>query len=368
MLMQRLYNTLIEIVGIPSTTGHEEQVRNYLERQLQSLGLATEVDATGNLVATLAGEGKPLLLNAHMDRVPPGLGHQPIIRDGILYSDGTTNLGADDAAGLAVILEVLTRIVEQNLPHPPIVAVFTVQEEAGLCGANGFDATRWQVNDGIVFDNAFEAGVVVSQGASYEAFDVQITGRTGHPGKDLSQTADAIEIFRQAQYPYGSLANDQTRILIGRIQGGNARNAIPAHVTIEGELRSFEPPEERERYKQAIRDAFEQVAQRLGGSATVTFNTHSTGYTVDEDEPLLNTYRAVLAQRGVPLIMRPTFIGSDASGFRPTVRVFTISTGVVNEHSFEEYVPLSPLEQLVEDTLQVLRLWQAEQTEANIDI
>lgn len=358
--MQRLYDTLIEIVGIPSTSGHEEQVRAYVERRLQALGLTTEVDALGNLVTMLAGKGKPLLLNAHMDRVPPGLGHKPVLRDGILYSDGTTNLGADDAAGLAIILEVLTRVMEEDLPHPPIVAVFTVQEEMGLCGANGFDAARWQVSDGIVFDNAFEAGIVVSQGAAYEGFDVQITGRTGHPGKDLAHTADAIEIFRQANYPYGSLVNDQTRILVGGVTGGNARNAVPAHVTVEGELRSFEPPEERERYKQAIRAAFEQAAQRLGGAAEVTFNPHSTGYVVDENEPLLNIYRSVLAQRGEPLITRPTFIGSDASGFRPIVRVFTISTGVVNEHSVDEYVPLAPLGQLVEDTLKVLRLWQAE--------
>ncbi len=358
--MQRLYGTLVEIVGIPSTSGHEEQVRAYIEQRLQALGLTTEVDAMGNLVTVLAGAGKPLLLNAHMDRVPPGLGHRPVLRDGVLYSDGTTNLGADDAAGIAIILEVLRRVIEEDLPYPPIVAVFTVQEEMGLCGANGFDVARWQVSDGIVFDNAFEAGVVVSQGAAYESFDVQITGRTGHPGKDLAQTADAIEIFRQAKYPYGSLANDQTRILVGRVTGGSARNAVPAHVTVEGELRSFEPPEERERYKQAIRTAFEQSAQRLGGSAEVTFNPHSTGYVVDENEPLLNVYRAVLAQRGEPLITRPTFIGSDASGFRPGVRVFTVSTGVVNEHSFDEYVPLAPLEQVVEDTLQVLRLWQAE--------
>lgn len=363
--MQRLYDTLIEIVGIPSTSGHEEQVRAYIGQRLQALGLVTEVDALGNLVTMLAGEGKPLLLNAHMDRVPPGLGHQPVLRNGILYSDGTTNLGADDAAGLAVILEVLTRVIEEDLPHPPIVAVFTVQEEMGLCGANGFDAARWQVSDGIVFDNAFEAGIVVSQGAAYEGFDVQITGRTGHPGKDLAHTADAIEIFRQANYPYGSLANDQTRIIVGRVSGGNARNAVPAHVTVEGELRSFEPQEERERYKQAIRTAFEQAAQRLGGAAEVTFNPHSTGYVVDENEPLLNVYRSVLAQRGEPLITRPTFIGSDASGFRPIVRVFTISTGVVNEHSVDEYVPLAPLGQLVEDILHMLRLWQAE---ASIDM
>jgi tripeptide aminopeptidase len=55
--------------------------------------------------------------------------------------------------------------------------------------------------------------------------------------------------------------------------------------------------------------------------------------------------------------MKPTFIGSDASGFRPAIRAFTISTGVVNEHSVEEYVALDPLEQLVIDTLQGLTLW-----------
>ena len=299
----RLNNTLIKLVGIPSTSGHEEHIRSYLEQSLKELSLTTQVDAAGNLIATLPGEGKPLLLNAHMDRVPPGLGHQPILRDNVLYSDGTTNLGADDAVGIAIILEVVTRVIEQQLPHPPIVAVFTVQEEVGLRGASAFDPTPWHVTDGIVFDNAFEAGVVVSKAANHEAFDVTITGRTGHPGKDLMHTVNAIEIFRQAAYPHGSLADDQTRILIGRISGGSARNAIPAIVHIEGEIRSFEPLEARQRYISAIRTAFEEAAQRHGGTAEVRFDSHCISYTVSNDEPLLNTYRTVLAQRGVELQM-----------------------------------------------------------------
>src|SRR5258708_4121378 len=252
----RLLNTLIEIIRLPSTSKHEEQVRAYLEQQVRALGLKTQVDGAGNLIATLEGEGAPLLLNAHMDRVPPGLGHQPVLRDGVLYSDGTTNLGADDAAGIVIILEVVRRIIEQQLPHPPLVIVFTVEEEAGLCGASNFDSSAWHVADGIVFDNAFEAGVVVSKGSAYEAFDVKITGRTGHPGKDLSHTVNAIDIFRAANYPDGSLNNDQTRINIGHIWGGNARNAIPDVVFLEGELRSFERLEVCEKYKQAIQDAF----------------------------------------------------------------------------------------------------------------
>ena len=180
MPFDRLCNTLIELVGIPSTSGHEEHIRNYLEQRLSALGLSAQIDAAGNLIATLPGEGEPLLLNAHMDRVPPGRGHQPILRDGILYSDGTTNLGADDAAGITIVLAVLTRIVEEQSPHPPIVAVFTVQEEVGLGGASAFDPEPWHASEGIVFDNAFEAGVVVSKGASIEGFDVEIRGHTGH--------------------------------------------------------------------------------------------------------------------------------------------------------------------------------------------
>lgn len=353
-----LFNTLQAIIRLPSTSGHEEQVRSYLEQQLAALDIRTQVDQAGNLIATMQGTGTPLLLNAHMDRVPPGLGHQPVLRDGALYSDGTTNLGADDAAGIVIILETLRRIKAHDLPHPPLVVVFTVQEESGLCGANEFANDDWNVQDGIVFDNAFEAGVVVSAGAAYEAFDVTISGHTGHPGKDLAHTVHAIEIFHAAHYPHGSLNNDQTRINFGRIYGGHARNAIPDRVTIEGELRSFEDAETIQRYQQALRDAFEQAAQTFGGTAAVTFDTHSSGYQLREDEPLLQTYRDVLAQRGMPLQMQPTFIGSDASGFRQTMRVFTISTGVVNEHTNEEYVALAPLEQLVEDTLQVLARWQ----------
>ena len=351
-----LYQTLVELVGLPSTSGHEERVRAYLEERLARLGLTSRVDAAGNVISVLPGEGKPLLLNAHMDRVPPGLAHTPVLRDGVLSSDGTTNLGADDAAGIAIVLEVLTRVIEAQLPHPPLVVVFTVEEEVGLRGAGAFDPAPWGVSEGIVFDNAFEAGVVVSRGATYVAFDIEIQGRTGHPGKDLAQTVNALEIFRAARYPHGSLNNDQTRILLGRVTAGSARNAVPASVHIEGELRSFEPSEARERYMQEIRQAFEEAARQFGGSATVTFDPHCTSYAVDENEPLLALYREALARRGEQLRFQPTFIGSDASAFRPRVKVFTISTGVVNEHSAAEYVPLAPLGTIVEDVLLVLRL------------
>jgi tripeptide aminopeptidase len=356
----QLYQTLVELVGLPSTSGQEAHVRAYLEQYLALLGLKTQVDGAGNLIATLEGEGTPLLLNAHMDRVPPGLGHQPILRDGVLYSDGNTNLGADDAAGITIILEVLRRAIEQRLPMPPLVILFTVQEETGLCGAHGFDGSAWGVSNGIVFDNAFDAGFVVSKGASYEAFTITIHGKSGHPGKDLTKTVNAIEIFRQARFPSGSQASDQTRINIGKISGGSARNAIPGMMVIEGEIRSFESYERRQHYKVEIQEAFEEAAQYLGGRVEIVFDTHNEGYSISPDEPLLQVYQGVLAERGDILTLQPTFIGSDTGGFRPQIQAFTLSTGVVNEHTKEEYVALSPLEQIVVDTLHVLYQWRTQ--------
>ncbi len=352
----RLTQTLVELVGLPSISGQEDQVRTYLKQRLADLEIPSQVDAAGNLLALLPGQGKPLLLNAHMDRVPPGLAHTPVVRDGVLYSDGTTNLGADDAAGLAIILEILTRIHEERLAHPPLVLVFTVQEEVGLLGASAFDPTPWGASAGIVFDNAFEAGVVVGQGATYVAFDIEITGQTGHPGKDLAQTVNALEILRAAHYPHGSYNDDQTRILFGRVHAGSARNAVPAAVHIEGELRSFEPEEARQNYMQAIQQGFAEAARRYGGSVQVSFKPHCTSYLLAEDEPLLTLYRTVLKRRGKSLRLRPTFIGSDTSAFRPRVKVFTLSTGVIDEHSTAEHVALEPLGMLVEDVLQVLTL------------
>ena len=65
----------------------------------------------------------PLLLNAHMDRVPPGLGCEPVIRDERMYSDGATNLGADDSAGIAIILLTVEKLLEGNLPHEPHLTI-----------------------------------------------------------------------------------------------------------------------------------------------------------------------------------------------------------------------------------------------------
>ena len=103
---KRLLETFVSLVRIDSPSGQEAAIRKELVGRLEALGLEVQVDETGNVLGRREGEGEPLLLSAHMDTVP-GVGIQPQVNDGLVCSDGTTILGADDKSGVAVILEVL---------------------------------------------------------------------------------------------------------------------------------------------------------------------------------------------------------------------------------------------------------------------
>ena len=359
-LEARITQTLFALAEIPSVSGGEEQVRRYIRARLQRLGLDSHDDATGNLVVLLPGfpvpaAVPPVLLCAHMDRVPPGLAHTPVLRDGILQSDGKTNLGADDSAGIALILHVVEELRARGLSHPPLLLLFTVGEEIGLVGAKGFDARPWGTREGIVFDNAGEAGAIVTRAATYIAFDVGLRGKGGHPGKDLEGTASAIEMFRRARYPSGVLGRGQSRISIGRIEGGSARNAVPAEVTVLGEVRTLlEDDEARAQLLAGIEEAFVAAAEVYGGSAEVRFDPHCDGYRVSAEEPLLLAWKAACRRRVQPFHRMTTFIGSDASALRPHTRVFTVSTGAMEEHTPQEWIATAPLAEIAETTLTLL--------------
>ncbi len=363
----RLTETLIALAGVPSVSGQEEDVRVWIARKLKAQGLTPISDGAGNLIARVPAQPAtcdaepPILLNAHMDRVPPGLAHRPILADGILRSDGATNLGADDSAGIAIILHTLDELRARRLDHPPLLLLFTVGEEVGLIGAKAFDPAPWGAREGIVFDNAGEAGVVVTHAATYVAFDVLLRGSGSHPGKRLEGTASAIEIFHRAAYPVGVLDGDTSRVSIGRIEGGSARNAVPRELRALGEARTLLEGADRARLLAEVEAAFTIAAQSLGGEATVTFDPHCDGYTVDESEPLLRAWMRTQAALGITPRTMTTFIGSDASALRAHSRVFTVSTGAMDEHTTEEWIAVAPLATVVETAVALLSGYSAEE-------
>ncbi|MFH1389562.1 MAG: M28 family peptidase, partial [Candidatus Margulisiibacteriota bacterium] len=121
---RRLVATFKQLVRIDSLSLQEGKIVGYLRRELKSLGLKAsvigrpengEVGSLNLLVPGRNNRGPRLLLNAHVDTVVPGQGIKPIEKGGYITSDGSTILGADNKAGVAVILELLRVLKEKKV-------------------------------------------------------------------------------------------------------------------------------------------------------------------------------------------------------------------------------------------------------------
>lgn len=347
--------TLFEMLEIDAPSKHEENVATYVAGRLEAIGFEVERDEKGNVVGFLKGKGEPVLLNAHLDRVPPGKGHTPLVENGVAKSDGTTNLGADDAAGLTVILEAARTLAEEDRDYPPLVVAFTVEEEIGLLGAKALDLEKFKVKQGIVYDNAFEAGTVVSRGAAYVAFDVEIQGKSVHPGKELSEGINVVKVYQEVDIPIGETDAGNTRVNIGVLSAGKMRNQVPDRLSVQGEIRSFLDENDLETRIEQIEQAFAVAGEKSGAKVEFSAKKLAVGYEVDESEPLLQTYKEVVAERGGEFKMQETFVASDANALRESgLNVFVVSTGVTGEHSTEEKVSLDDLVQLTADLITLL--------------
>ena len=113
---QRVLADFLHLVSIRCSTLDEREIGDLLTERLRELGAAEiHEDAAGkflggncgNIVANFKGtatDAPTVMLTAHMDCVEPCANIKPIVEDGVIRSDGTTILGADDKAGVAAIL------------------------------------------------------------------------------------------------------------------------------------------------------------------------------------------------------------------------------------------------------------------------
>ena len=140
-----------QICSIPHASYDEGKIGDWLVDFASKRGLEYRRDDIGNVVikkpATVVGCSAPaVMIQGHMDMVyvrssdckyTYEQGIKPVISDGFISADGTT-LGADDGLALAYALAVLD---SDDIAHPDLEAVFTVQEEVGLGGAEALDCS-----------------------------------------------------------------------------------------------------------------------------------------------------------------------------------------------------------------------------------
>ncbi len=250
-----VWENFYQLTQIPRPSGKRKQIADFFVNYGKSLGLETLQDEIGNVLirkpATPGMESHPgVILQAHMDMVPQKNGDKvfdfekdPIeayIEDnGQWVTANGTTLGADDGIGAAIAMAILA---DKNVVHPPLEALFTIDEETGMFGANDLKGGWLQGKYLLNLDNEDEGelcvgcagGIDTTATFAYQPVDteegdialrIELKGlKGGHSGCDIHlQRGNAIKLL--VRVLKDAVANYEARL--ASIDGGSLRNAIP---------------------------------------------------------------------------------------------------------------------------------------------
>lgn len=239
--------------GVPRPSKKEERVIQFIKDFGARLNLETLEDTVGNVVikkpATAGMEDrKTVILQSHLDMVHQKNsgtvfdfdkeGIRMIIKGDWIHADGTT-LGADNGLGVASAMALLS---STDIAHPPLEALFTIDEETGMTGAADLDGSMLSgqilLNLDTEDDDELTVGcaggiditgtgtyATMPPSKTFKSFKINIKGLSGgHSGMDIHRgLGNANKLMNRLLFQL----DKQLDLQIGSIDGGGLRNAIP---------------------------------------------------------------------------------------------------------------------------------------------
>lgn len=248
-----LWNKFADLNAVPRPSKKEERVIAFMKEFGSKLGLETIEDEVGNVIikkpATLGMEDKmTVVMQSHLDMVHQKNNDTEFDFDnqGIdMYVDGDwvrakgTTLGADNGLGVATIMAILE---SNDIPHPAIEALFTIDEETGMTGAMGLNGGLLEGDILLNLDTEEDdeigvgcaGGVDVTATRSYQieetpefkmGFSITVKGlQGGHSGMQIHEgLGNANKIMNRLLFD----GFENFGLRISEINGGSLRNAIP---------------------------------------------------------------------------------------------------------------------------------------------
>ena len=264
-----LWNHFSDLNEVPRPSKKEGRVIQFMVNFGQNLGLKTLVDEVGNVIISKpASKGfenrKTIVLQSHLDMVHQKnsdtifdfhtQGIKMFIDQDWVTAEGTT-LGADNGMGVASIMAILA---SNDIVHPSIEALFTIDEETGMTGAMGLKGgllkgeilLNLDTEEDDEIDIGCAGGINISATKSYNeeetpekmiGFRISIKGlQGGHSGMDIHKGfGNANKIMNRVLYH--GFKNFGLRI--SELKGGSLRNAIPresfTNVVLNKNLKDF---------------------------------------------------------------------------------------------------------------------------------
>ena len=253
LVPESLWSYFADLNAVPRPSKQETRVIQFIQDFGHSLGLPVSTDATGNVIikkpASPGREGRPaVILQSHLDMVhQKNAGTQfdfeaegiRMAREGDWVRAEGTTLGADNGIGVAAIMAILA---SQDMIHPALEALFTVDEETGMTGAKGLQGgllsgkilLNLDTEDDQELTIGCAGGVDVVATSHYptapvaddlDYFEIVLDGLSGgHSGMDIHRgRANANKLMNRFLYA----ASLRFALRLACIDGGGLRNAIP---------------------------------------------------------------------------------------------------------------------------------------------
>jgi tripeptide aminopeptidase len=391
----------------PSTETQYDLLRLLVD-ELTSIG-AQEVKLTeyGTVLATIPANTKTpaptIALMAHVDTAPQfsGTGVKPIVHrsysggdialpddpaivlspaqfpylatkkgDDIITASGTTLLGADDKAGVAIVMAAARHLLQNpHLQHGRIRICFTPDEEIGR-GVHRDLPGDLRADVAYTLDGA-ELGEIVYETFSADKADVHVEGVSIHPGQAKDKLVNALHLAAKIvdTLPHVTLTPETTSGREGFIHLYEmSGTAASAHLHFI--LRDFELDGLRKHGEllHQVCSTLQTVEPRARITCTISNQYRNMRYWLEKDMRPVELAREACRRQGIEPISPPIRGGTDGSRLTeqgvPTPNLFT---GMQNIHGPQEWVSVQDMAHAVETCIELLRMWSTSQCSPSAD-
>ena len=280
----------------------------------------------------------------------------------LITSDGTTILGADDKAGIAEIITMAERILDENIPHGPISIAFTPDEEIGM-GAAHFDVEEFGADFAYTLDGDTE-GEIQYENFNAAKAEFRISGVNVHPGsaKDIMVNASLVAMEINSMLPQGETPRDTDGYegfyhLID--MQGNVSHAVLRYIIRDHDAAKFE---ER---KETLRNIEKTINEKWGqGTAalTITDQYRNMAEIIAGCMHLIENAKKACRNAGVTPLILPIRGGTDGAQLSfKGLPCPNLGTGGHGYHGPYEHITAEGMDAACEVALELVKIY-AEQT------
>jgi tripeptide aminopeptidase len=285
------------------------------------------------------------------------------VGDDIITASGTTLLGADDKAGVAIVMTAARHLLQHpELAHGPIRIAFTPDEEVGR-GVHADLPKDLGTRVAYTLDGA-ERGEIVYETFSADKASVHVQGVAIHPGHAKDQLVNALHLAARIidTLPHVTLTPETTSGREGFIHVYEMRGTAAA-ADLHFILRDFERDGLRDRGAliQQVCATIQATEPRSRIACTITEQYRNMRYWLEHDMRPVDLAREACRRCGIEPFSQPIRGGTDGS--RLTERgVLTpnLFTGMQNIHGPHEWVSVQDMRRAAEMCIELAQLWSRE--------